>query len=237
MGYKDGTLLQYEFEDDSLILKSHNNFGTWISTMIEDREGNLWITTLGSGVFILPSYALPYHFLRMDEAITQIRTIDNKVYIATVKGSLFVLNELNNSLELIITVPKKLKIYDFVAHEDKIYLASNRGVFLYNSAAKSVEKIAYGSTKSICKYNDEIIAVTTNRLIRFKDGVQVGFLVIERPAATAVYKDTLLIATTNGIEYLKDNELVIYEPTTAVQSLISSLRVDSTRLFIGTRDK
>lgn len=86
----------YEFDEKQWAIKPKYLINKNTTDIVEDKEGNLWISTLNEGLFMLPDKDINFFKIKeLPENInySSIQKFENKLYIGTSKGNLLMLNE------------------------------------------------------------------------------------------------------------------------------------------------
>ena len=141
-----------------------------ISKMIFDQHDQMILSSLGDGIFIIPNENDFEYLTDLKESITFSKPHEDKVYLATENGNIFVFDVTDKSIKQIYSDSKKRyisKIYVdnrtklfIVIHSDevKIFNLNNKEYNLKNIAAKSVVVV-----------DDKYIFLTTTGGIGFLD--------------------------------------------------------------------
>ncbi len=136
-----------------------------ISGIYQDREGNLWVSSLQNGIYIIPNYDLSiYHEENsnlVDHNITALlKTIKNELLIGTYTGSIYKLTQ-NNTFELFpqkrdlaYRTVKKMKEWDNV-------LDVAHGPFSIFENKKETVFNAY-NLRDFCWLGDSLFFVTSS---------------------------------------------------------------------------
>lgn len=87
----------FEFDKESKFLFKNDK----ISNIYHDREGNLWVSSLQNGIYVIPNYDLSLYDEQnsqlLDHNITALlKTSQNELLIGTYTGTVYKLNSLNN---------------------------------------------------------------------------------------------------------------------------------------------
>jgi ligand-binding sensor domain-containing protein/anti-sigma regulatory factor (Ser/Thr protein kinase) len=111
-----------------------------ISSVYQDREGNLWISSLQNGIYVIPSYDLRLYDEQssqlFDHNITALlKTKKNELLVGTYTGEVYKLNESNSfqklsqQSEIAYRTVKKMDEYNgglYVAHGPLSYYENNK---------------------------------------------------------------------------------------------------------------
>ncbi len=106
-----------------------------ISGCYQDREQNLWLTTFGDGIYLLPANkCISFNFTSKENygAVTVINSMNDSLLIAgTEKGQLFILNNnsIINELDAITKTDGYKKIINVVPYNESVIVAANNGIY------------------------------------------------------------------------------------------------------------
>jgi ligand-binding sensor domain-containing protein len=162
-GY-DGVLLFNENGD----LKEHLFKGSQISSVTNDKEGNIWVGTLHEGVFIIPSLNiralnLELNLGKKDYISSIIDNSTDEIILGTYNGKLFWLNTKGNfidSLKLNKTTEAQSMYLD--KRTKKLYVFCD-GVYRINNTTKKIENyLSANSTKDIFVKGDSIFCASSS---------------------------------------------------------------------------
>ena len=138
------------------------------SDEIIDNQGNLWVSTLTSGVFIIPESKNIKQFLERVDNITSICLINEKNMIAlgTKNGKIYLLNK--STLKIIkqinLTEIKNVEniYYNPKTNELNVSTLNHTVINLDNYSLKTIPQIH--NAKSIIEYNNQYVFVNANTL-------------------------------------------------------------------------
>lgn len=133
-----------------------------------DKQGNLWVSTLNSGVFIIPERNNIKQFLQRIDNITSICLINEKNIIAlgTKNGKIYLLNK--STLEVIkqinLTEIKNVEniYYNPKTNELNVSTLNHTVINLDNYSLKNIPQIH--NAKSIIEYKNQYVFVNSNTL-------------------------------------------------------------------------
>ncbi len=185
-----------------------------VSGVIQDREGNIWCTTLEDGVFILRSkQVVGYQNLSgQSVAPTMLQTIDDKLWIST-PG--YGLQYFDTSTNRFVKVDKtSARSYYHVWKQDKkLFLSSEAGVLKYHPDGNKSLGEKYGSILSLIVMGSvlapsgDFYTITYDRIFhtaaRTHNRNMVAHLSTMGRTIQYVNKDTLLYGCIDGL-YLYD---------------------------------
>lgn len=173
---RHGVLYFYWDKQNKLQVKNYLE-GTDVSVIFEDDNDNFWFTTRRDGLFFLSSSNLP-HF--KDElsghAVTSLEVISNTEFLVSYSNASI---DIVNPIDWTVKKLKKLEpiyqpIYDIcVDEEQKLWVATNRGLIEYDASGEWVQKHVVSSTKCVVEgFDDEIwYGTSTNaRFLNKKNG-------------------------------------------------------------------
>lgn len=187
-----------------------------VSGISEDREGNIWCTTLEDGVYFSTSKHIK-NYTGQSAAFARpvfVKEVNGKLFISTETGGLFAYTE---SLDSFIELNKDIR--DPVTHlyfeQNRYYISNISGVFATNLDFGNVRPVAiglsnkvgymgfYGSTDSSPR---ERFSITYDRIVRHGTGNSVtDFLLLKSIGKNILYlgRQQLLYGCANGL-YVTD---------------------------------
>ena len=142
----------------------------FISSYLEDHEGNLWLATLGKGLLFIPNtnlYSYRNHQKLEEEVFTKIISNEKTIWAATQSGKIFefkgdtfnlIYNQKNTKINLL-----KLD----VKHKNLIFNGALAPSFLNLSTKKSHHLNPFGAIKDLAFINDSLLVFALNSGIVF----------------------------------------------------------------------
>lgn len=218
-----------------------------ITSILADREGNVWFGSDGQGVFRFSgdqfSIVDEQSGLNSEQVVALTSTPGGKVYIGTYVDGLFVYS--NRQLTEVPTKYKNLYITSLAAKGEYDIWMGTGGYGLCH--LKGAERIFYQtptlpSNTVISLYNDtsgRLWVGTSHGAVVYEDK---KFRKIDVPAVAIVSfatigRDSILIATNDGLRLYHDSSVTNYTTNTAVDnSSPQCLFVQDEKIWIGTRD-
>jgi ligand-binding sensor domain-containing protein/signal transduction histidine kinase len=174
--YDNGSIIVFGFDgilflDNNGVVIRHLLKGSQVSSVMLDREGNLWAGTLNEGVFVFPSLdiyqsSLSAHLDRNDYAHRVLKISDDRIIIGTFKGKLICIDTKNN-IKKCLDFPRQSEVQSLMydSLNKKIYAFCD-GLFLIDENTFKIEKTwGITSTKDIKLCGAKIICATSNCLI------------------------------------------------------------------------
>lgn len=138
-----------------------------VSTILRDREGNIWASTLGEGLYLFPTTYIQNLTSKSgipDQTITAMITGNKgELYIATDRSFVYTIKDGSFLSKQLITpsIPKGKVPYDrimdmLVTDKGDLWLGKDRGVLVYRDGALK-DFLVPSSVKKLCKsYGDEV---------------------------------------------------------------------------------
>lgn len=161
------------FFQKNLINKNTKNVfkGYCVSDVIKDKAGNLWVSTLYNGVFLIPEQNSVKITLPNNENITSICLINdqNKIAVGTKNGKVFILSKstLNIIKEIELTDIKNIENIYYNLKSNELYVSTLKQTVI-NLKDYSIKEIPYiVNAKKIIKEKDKYIFINSNNLSIF----------------------------------------------------------------------
>lgn len=196
----------------------------FISTVLEDREGNYLLGTFGSGIKFIPSKpALDYEF-PLNEKI-QDMTIDanHTIYLGTVSGKVYSLDELGKLTLLISDLKKSVEFLDWMPYEEKLCIGELKiKIFdpktekVYEQGASSLKdafvidqhSFLVATNKGVAVINKEGYEWESSQVLHFSNGFKLDLTSFNKRTYSVIYDfrdSSIYAATNNGVNYLSIN--------------------------------
>jgi len=142
----------------------------YISSYLEDNEGNMWLATLGKGLLFVPNTNLfSYRNLQEleKEVFTKIISKGNTIFISTQNGKIFEFKD--NTFKLIYNQKNtKISLLKFDNNDEHIIFNGVAATCFFNLSSKKIKITEqFGSIKDLTFINDTLIVFATNTGIRF----------------------------------------------------------------------
>lgn len=181
----------------------------FISSFLEDEEGNIWFTTFGKGILFIPNLNVidfaNNELIKQDDLL-RITKKGNSLYFGGSKGNVYQL--VNDKISKVITGERKVEFIKFLDKENTLYVNGN----VYDGLTKKQIK-----DQMYCKYDLFTSPMSLKKWYTTRDGL---FFMNDKslePIPTqhkvrsyAVYEDevrkTVWLAVSTGVELIKDNK-------------------------------
>ncbi|MFD0862736.1 histidine kinase [Sungkyunkwania multivorans] len=187
------------------------------SRSYEDREKNVWIGSLSSGVVFLPNQNITGYKNGTDNDLVSIYVDNDFIYTGSKTGTIEILKKISLEKVAQFKTSEIGAVNEIKAHANNVYFLSDNSIIALNSDRKPKEIsrnelrpfIDFSVFKSIDFQNDFWYTANSYGILRIqrKDLSQE---VIWNERGTNLHranKDTLWIGTTNGLHYY-DNDAV-----------------------------
>lgn len=181
--------------------------GTTITSLSEDSEGNVWISTLGKGIYMAPS--LPFFELRDEQdqllpPIISLYTDGDIIYAGSDKGSFYIINRKNNAIKQIqIEEGQTYNRVKKIVKDDKgnIWIGCDLGLYKYTGTiTKTIPDIA---VKDLSFNNDKLLVASNVGLFSIDHGIKKLY---DYRTTEAVYiGNTLYVGTLGGLKVYSDH--------------------------------
>lgn len=217
----------------------------YISSYLEDHEGNMWLATLGKGLLFIPNTNLnSYRNLQEleKEVFTQIISNNTTIWASTQSGKIF---ELKDNKTNVIFNQNNTKISLLKLNEENNQLIFNGPMApcFFNIDDKMVKSTTQiGSVKDVAFINDTLVVFATNTGIMFFNThldkvVSSKFIIPEnlgRTSGVCYQKDEqkLWVNTLKGLMILsKEKAPIIFENIYS-----TNLINDGNSIWVATKD-
>lgn len=217
----------------------------YISSYLEDHEGNMWLATLGKGLLFIPNTKL-YSYRNLQElekeVFTKIISNQETIWLATQSGKIF---EFKDNKTNVIFNQNNSKINVL-----KLDLTYNQLVFngpvapiffdIKNNKTKSLSN--FGSIKDVAFINDSIVVFATSLGIRFYNVlldkiIPPNFILHENIGRTSGVsfqenENLIWLNTLNGLMILSEHNLpIVYE-----NIFSSDIIINENSVWVATKD-
>ncbi|MDX2173589.1 MAG: histidine kinase [Bacteroidota bacterium] len=188
-------------------LQFHLLKGLQISSVLMDKEDNLWLGTLQDGVFIFPSLSILDNDLKTilqdKEKISTVINLDDSSYVVgTFLGRLLKFNQ-HHQLKQTLDLPKKSEIQCLhYNHYTKKLIGYSDGLFVINIPKFKLEKtLSISSTKDIYSINTDLYIASSNGFICVKKNDSLKSILRNTwiNELAALHDTLLFVATRNGL--------------------------------------
>jgi len=163
VGLSNGGLFEL---DSELNLLEHYLNNVTVSDVLFDDQSGMWVSTIGEGVYYC-SNINNFSYQNIEELngqITALNTIDQKLFIGTANGNLFVRE--NKSLREIDLKGNLMSINDIVKFEGKYYVGTKKGIYVLENNFKLVEVLRNGAYAFQKAQDGSLIMVTASDIYR-----------------------------------------------------------------------
>ena len=221
-----------------------------IADILEDREGNIWLTSLQNGIYVIPSLELetfPDGFFP-ESNITALTVHNNKLIIGTYSGNLFYFNPTQNTFE--IQPRRKIDEYGsiktFGYYKNK-WLVSRPALVSINKNKQEDIVRRLSNVRQMVVMQDTLFYVASNTVGKFTNSSSIE--TIQYKAGRAVTKhpnlDVVYYSTINGFYEYKDGKSTeifyenkkVYPSDFAWQSDTLWISTTTNGLFLFVNDK
>jgi hypothetical protein len=202
-------------EDKRILFRLLDGYS--VSSIIEDNEGTIWVTTLKNGLVKLK---LSHYESILEGEISKLIEFDNQL-IAVAYDTVLLIYDLVSKKQEQINVG--VKMVDLLGVDDKLYVSVDKE--LNNQLhVKNVEFVAMGSSM-LFNYHEELLGIMKHRVIFFKnDSVFDNSLNIEPGYTyfTEVEEGQIYVGRSGGLYRIYKNngkyqsDKIISEPTTCI---------------------
>ncbi|MCC6724292.1 MAG: histidine kinase, partial [Saprospiraceae bacterium] len=203
----------YDHQKDGLTKPKEYMKGKKVSSLYEDKEGNLWFTTFNDGVYVLPKNAAyvydksSFNLLASDN-ITAINTLPNgTLVIGDDGGKLYFRGKKGWTTQLVSDIRAYNRVRQIQTTQDTQWIAVTDRAIYSSKQGKLLPNRALGSYKSASIKGNEIWAGTSNYLFKLDREFQnEAILIQERTMVVHTdAQDNIWIGTLNGLFSEKDN--------------------------------
>lgn len=185
------------------------------SSVFIDTENNLWITTLGNGVFRIPSFEFRHMNFANSDEIFSINTFDNKIICGTDFSKIYKLDKKNTpvtfatsnyspfipgSTNPITLSSKRNRIYKLLRSKAALYIGTDAFLLKESKSSKPIFKNIY-PIKDIDTLKDELLLCTGSHvfLMNASDLSVKDTLLKQRSTSGAFYQGNFYIGTLGGL--------------------------------------
>ena len=250
--FKANTKYYFVGTSDGLIISSKNNptfshskryfKGLKISDFFEDKEGNLWISTLQDGIMVVTNKEIEYfdsrNSLLNDRNIYYLTQIEGELLIGTYSGELFKQNPFTNELSIFQNnqLSKFRAIRKIVEHKGAFYIACGPLRSVGNSKFNEIPSL--NNIRDMVILDEKLYFITPERmgyLDLSKTSVEIK--VLRKNGGKKIVLDPirkrLFIAFVDGLYELKNNSLK--ELKNKDQSIfVADMVYGGNKLWVGT---
>lgn len=215
--------------------------GQKISNSFIDKEGNLWVTSLQDGIFIIPEFSIGVintnNSILKDNNISSLHLNENgNIHFGTYSGLVYSYNPSNNFLELLAdnTENKYRAVRCIQTIEEKEFVA--RGLFCIRQNGKEVNISELNNCRDFIIDGELIYYITNDRLGYYDLSLKKNFVLREkggRKLALEKSNNTIFYGCDDGLFQFKNGE--ISELKNKNKSIfISDLYLDKNVVWMAT---
>lgn len=250
-GVDDG-IIRIENKKEQLIGFANGLPHQVVTTLFEDREGNIWIGTL-NGVAKLNSLAIknyPSLFPKVTSSVYKIFRSGRDIYIFTDEGiTLFNLNG-GKTINYPFNFSNQNNVNDVIDYTDNTKLVgTNNGLYLWQGSRLSQSPLnSLINSKRILSLakgpNNKIYVGTDSGLFAFQGNKLIDYLSVDNllpsneiNSILVTKSEDIWLGTENGlVKYEEDNLLVLRTGNGLANNFVTSLSEDSDgKIWIGTK--
>ncbi len=160
----------YEQEDTSWKLVHQLHPSDYCSYYLLDREGNLWITTLGNGVYFYPRQTIPSYATVLPEEHQRVNKLlvnNNRLYLGTYNGQIYTFNPQDHTAsKLVESSPPENEIFDRIMSmvslsTGELLVGKDTGLYLLEG--DSLRCLAKLPIKSLFVDKNDDLLINTSR--------------------------------------------------------------------------
>ncbi|RBL91914.1 sensor histidine kinase [Chitinophaga flava] len=235
------------FKGERKIIKLLDNHN--ITSLLKDRDGNIWITTFGDGVYNIPYKNFYFSYLDntnglyshsifsicKDKKNDMLLVGQNAGILNTISGNgtirQFTIDTASGRNSLLTMVPYK---------ENQVLIGTDNGLALFNTATfKTSQLKAVKMLKDVEVSPSGKIRIAAKNQIIALDDYTIGDLDMMVTSIACVSDSTYFVGTSNGLYWCSDNKHKL-EPSrndTSRKLSIKDLKWINGYLWIGTSDQ
>lgn len=160
----------YEQEDASWKLRHQLHPSDYCNSYLLDREGNLWITTLGNGVYFYPRQTIPSFSTVLPEEhqrVNKLLGVNDQLYLGTYNGRIYSYDPRDHSASMLVesSAPKN-DIFDRIMSMVSLStgeLLIGKDTGLYMLEGDSLKYLVRLAVKSLSIDKDDGLLINTQR--------------------------------------------------------------------------
>jgi len=210
----NGGIFRYEIEDGKVKLKQRLLKDKLTTDFFEDYKGNRWISTINSGIFVLPLVGISELFIsnKANYTINQITPQSDSLVTAMIDKSSIYNLPVNNNIKPNSIPVEKLVEQDLYYHKpsDKLWLHSGKLTELEPSTLKIKKQKDIVGLKQMAQYKDHFFASFYNGFRRYDSDLNLISNISKRASKFALtntgaygivqFEDSLKIVRTSDFE-------------------------------------
>ncbi|MQP52169.1 MULTISPECIES: histidine kinase [unclassified Flavobacterium] len=191
------------FFNNKLLFKDY-----FVSSYLEDNEGNYWLCTFGKGIVLIPNLnVIDYSNddLIAKDDLNKITKKDNTLFFGGVKGKVYKL--LNDNISIQIDKSKKIESLKYMANKDLFFI--NEKIYDGNLTNEKSSNTFNKYDIFQNKYSDSIFYVTRSGLFFLDKNLKeqkIGHETRTYCLFNDEKRNTLWLGSSTGLEIKKDNK-------------------------------
>lgn len=199
--FTDGVrMFTSESMKDPFSLKSLSSLS--VSSVMQDNEGGIWISTLDQGVHYFPNLKITNYPPPNDTRVNAVTSNGTEIFLGNYSGEVFRMNG-NGEVQLLTKgVPPINKL--FLDSKGNLWISDGTGTRINPDGAYVGARGGNNSKtlKSFAEANNYIIACSSNYIYRItlNGDVEKEVDVYNRPTSIAVAGDNIYVGGVNGLE-------------------------------------
>lgn len=187
--------------------------GKRVSQIYEDREGNMWFSTLHDGAYALPKNAVQTYRvsskspLRSNNLTSISKMLDNRIVTGDDKGHVYIKSANKWDVFSFKNYIGYNRIRQILPQLDSTWMAVSDKAIAFENREAIVFSSAYGSYKSACLHNGSVCAGTSTSFLKWK-GKDANPEILSNGRTMLVHSDAqnmLWIGKLNGLYSGRDN--------------------------------
>jgi ligand-binding sensor domain-containing protein/two-component sensor histidine kinase len=237
-------ILIYDKEKDKIEIWYPNEV---FSSCLLDRENNLWLTTLGNGIYFIREKEFciwnKQESKLPEDRITCVESIGNTLFFSMQNGFIGRLDLEQNKVSLFSNQTRAdIRALFIDETSDKLYFNTNNTLYWLNQKKISILSDQIGPVKKIIKTRENYIVCTSFGTFSYADLRNINTcrslsVLWSRDAAFIEQEQTLLVATNNGLlKWNKSLTTFSFDTTFLENTQVVSLFLESQNeeLFVLT---
>lgn len=186
----------------------------FISSYLEDNEGNIWLATFGKGILIIPNMKIidfSNNSVIGNDDLSKITKKNKTIYFGGVKGNIYELK--NNDISIVNSDLKKIETLHYISKNDVFFV--NSSVFKESFTNKKIAENTYNKYDIYeSEISDSVFFVTRSGLFNLDKNFEALPLQYDI-RSYCVYKDEknniTWIGSSTGLEIKKGNKITKVE--------------------------
>ena len=216
----------------SKVSQTHPEIHSAVTSLMEDREGSIWITTVGSGIHRLrPSAFITFGFregLENPHACCILQDHDGVFWIGTDRG----LSRWKDRAFTNYDTPSPVRTIALDSHKN-IWIGTTSGVLLWNGSAITPVLPDISAKSLVAGPDDSLWIGSDDGLKQFSNGKLTQLSEEEITTLFLDHNEDLWVGTSNGLKQWKNGSL--QEPLTSAS--VHTMQEDSSgNLWIGSSE-